>query len=82
MNRIGKWVALALLVVVVAGVVREPLFWKRYSSVLGQSSQLPLSLYEPRELIQGGNDPPAPRVAPDLESLGPEALEAAGWPWR
>jgi CubicO group peptidase (beta-lactamase class C family) len=73
---IGKWVALALLVVVVAGVAREPLFWKRYFAALGQAD-LPQSLYEPRELIQGGNDPPAPRVAPDLESLATEALEAA-----
>ena len=77
MKRILKWAVLALLVVAVAGVGREPLFWKRYFSALVQPSDLPLSFYEPRELISGGNEPPAPRVAPELESLDSKALEAA-----
>jgi CubicO group peptidase (beta-lactamase class C family) len=33
--------------------------------------------YEPRELVPGGNVPPAPRVAPALESLDITGLEAA-----
>jgi len=33
--------------------------------------------YQPRELVPGGNLPPAPRVAPALESLDPSGLEAA-----
>jgi len=31
----------------------------------------------PREVLTGGNEPPAPRVAPELESLDGRALEAA-----
>jgi len=31
----------------------------------------------PRELLAGGNEPPAPRVAPELESLDRGALQAA-----
>lgn len=36
-----------------------------------------VSDYEPRELVRGGNEPPAPRVAPELEQLDRAALEAA-----
>jgi CubicO group peptidase (beta-lactamase class C family) len=31
----------------------------------------------PRERVAGGNEPPAPRVAPELESLDPRSLEEA-----
>jgi CubicO group peptidase (beta-lactamase class C family) len=31
----------------------------------------------PRERVTGGNEPPAPRVAPELESLDPRSLEEA-----
>jgi len=33
--------------------------------------------YEPRELVPGGGQPPAPRVAPELEQLERAGLEAA-----
>ncbi|HET7756706.1 MAG TPA: serine hydrolase, partial [Steroidobacteraceae bacterium] len=33
--------------------------------------------YQPRELVPGGNEPPAPRVAPALELLDARALEQA-----
>ena len=33
--------------------------------------------YQPRELVSGGNQPPAPRVAPELELLDGAALEQA-----
>jgi len=33
--------------------------------------------YLPHELVTGGNNPPAPRVAPEMEQLDPAALEAA-----
>ena len=36
-----------------------------------------LATYEPRELVPGGNTPPAPRVTPELESLDPAGLAAA-----
>jgi CubicO group peptidase (beta-lactamase class C family) len=78
MRRIALGVALAVLVTSVVGIAREPLFWKRYYLALGRSpTSLPMSVYEPRELVQGGNEPPAPRVAPELESLDPRVLETA-----
>jgi len=36
-----------------------------------------VSTYEPRELVPGSNEPPAPRVAPELEQLERAALDAA-----
>jgi len=77
MKRIVKWTVLALLVIAAAGIAREPLFWQRYFSALALPSGLPPTFYEPRDLIAGGNEPPAPRVAPQLESLDTRALEAA-----
>ena len=50
------WAAVALIGAI-AGAV---LLWKGYAG----SQQHP-----PRELLAGGNEPPAPRVAPELESL-------------
>jgi CubicO group peptidase (beta-lactamase class C family) len=41
------------------------LLWNRYLAPL------------PRELVAGGNMPPAPRLAPEMEQLDPKALEAA-----
>ena len=58
------WAAVALIGAI-AGAV---LLWKGYAG----SQQHP-----PRELLAGGNEPPAPRVAPELESLDRRALEAA-----
>ena len=78
MKHFAKWLGLALLVIVGVGVARDPLFWKRYMHALGHSpAELPASFYEPRELVPGGNEPPAPRVAPELESLDRAALESA-----
>jgi CubicO group peptidase (beta-lactamase class C family) len=36
-----------------------------------------LERYQPRELVQGGNQAPAPRMSPDSELLDPGSLEAA-----
>ncbi|HEY8052469.1 MAG: serine hydrolase domain-containing protein [Steroidobacterales bacterium] len=69
----------AVLAVLVALLAHEggPLFWKRYAA----SQVLPATaierLYQPRELVAGGNEPPAPRVAPEQESLDPQSLEMA-----
>jgi len=41
------------------------LLWTRYLAPL------------PRERVAGGNEPPAPRVAPEAEQLDPKGLEAA-----
>ncbi len=36
-----------------------------------------LAAHQPLELVAGGNEPPAPRVAPELEKLDAQALAAA-----
>jgi CubicO group peptidase (beta-lactamase class C family) len=77
MKGVGKWIVLVLAVVALTGIAREPAFWKRYGLALVGSSGSDFSLYQPRELIAGGNEPPAPRVAPELESLDRKALETA-----
>src|ERR1700730_18564374 len=58
------WAAVPLMGAIAGGVLR----WKGYAG-----SQR----YPPRELLAGDNQPPAPRVAPELESLDRRALEAA-----
>jgi CubicO group peptidase (beta-lactamase class C family) len=71
---IGKWIFLALTVLAVLVWARDPVFWRRYFlAVFGSSA----SLYRPRERVAGGNQPPAPRVAPQLESLDPTSLQSA-----
>jgi CubicO group peptidase (beta-lactamase class C family) len=77
MRGIGKWVAVAVAVVIVLVLAREPVFWQRYFLALVGSSGPSASLYEPRELVAGAHEPPAPRVAPELESLDMKALEVA-----
>ena len=64
-----------LAVMAVLACARDPVFWQRYFLALSGGSSA--SLYEPRERVKGGNEPPAPRVAPQLESLDPKALQDA-----
>jgi CubicO group peptidase (beta-lactamase class C family) len=65
------WViaGLALLALVLGAVI-----WNRYLppqfAVMGRVDLA-------REMVTGGNSPPAPRVAPETEQLDPAALEAA-----
>ena len=61
---------LALLLVCLYG----PTLWRHYLEALAQRSA---PLYEPRERLSGGNEPLAPRVAPQLEQLDPQGLEEA-----
>ncbi len=68
---------LAVALVVVATIAREPVFWKRYFRAVTGNSAPSFPLYEPRERIAGGNEPPAPRVAPETEALDRKALEGA-----
>lgn len=56
--------------------VGSPLFWARYLRAQIGAATLP-AWYEPRELVAGGNEAPAPRVAPELEALDGHALETA-----
>ena len=66
------------LVLVAVAAIREPVFWKRYAIYAIHGGQdLPLSVYEPRERVEGGNTPPAPRVTPDLEMLNADSLVEA-----
>lgn len=74
MRGMGKWIVLALAVVAVLACARDPVFWHRYFLAISGSSA---SLYQPRELVAGGNEAPAPRVAPQLESLDPASLQSA-----
>jgi CubicO group peptidase (beta-lactamase class C family) len=60
---------LALLALLVAAVLWQPHLARFFG---GRDRD-----YEPRELVPGGNVPPAPRVAPALESLDPAGFEAA-----
>jgi CubicO group peptidase (beta-lactamase class C family) len=65
------------VVLAAAVVAREPVFWKRYFLAVTGNSGPSSSLYQPRERIAGGDQPSAPRVAPELEQLDTKALEAA-----
>ena len=71
---IGKWVLAAVVVAGVLVFARDPIFWQRYMLLRSGS---PASLYEPRELIAGSNEPVAPRVAPESESLESQSLQTA-----
>lgn len=74
----SKWTAVVLAALAMLVIAHDPLFWKRYFQVLAHGAgAVPLSFYEPRELVSGGNQSPAPRVAPASESLDLKALEAA-----
>ncbi len=77
MKSVGKLLALALAAAAVVVVAREPVFWKRYFLAVSGNSGPSSSLYQPRERVAGGNQPTAPRVDPQLESLDPRGLEAA-----
>jgi CubicO group peptidase (beta-lactamase class C family) len=72
---VPKLAALAgvLFLLVVLFVLGPPL-WTRYLDALARRSAV---LYQPRELLGGGNAPPAPRVLPGTELLDPRALEEA-----
>jgi len=59
------WAGAVALIGAIAGGV---LLWNGYAG---------LPQHPPRELLAGGNEPPAPRVAPELESLDRRALQAA-----
>src|SRR5690348_5585903 len=79
MRVIGKWVLLAVIVVGALAVARDPVFWQRYflfrAGLLRFGSVA--ALYEPRELIAGGNQPAAPHVEPGLEGLDTRSLDTA-----
>jgi CubicO group peptidase (beta-lactamase class C family) len=73
-----KWTALAVVVAAVLVVAREPLYWLRRLTVAAHGGgELPQSFYTPRVVVQGSNQPPAPRERPDAEQLDTAALQTA-----
>jgi CubicO group peptidase (beta-lactamase class C family) len=68
----------AVAFTIIETVGSDPLFWKRRVLLaLVSPSHLPEAYYEPTQLIEGGNGPAPPRVAPDQEKLSRDALEQA-----
>lgn len=60
-----------------AAFLAAPLFWERYLAAgMLPPARVP-AWYRPRERLAGDDQPPAPRVAPGLESLDSPGLEAA-----
>jgi len=57
--------------------MRSPLFWERYLSAHAEPLAGVPAWYQPRERLAGGDQPVAPRVTPELESLESQALTAA-----
>jgi CubicO group peptidase (beta-lactamase class C family) len=79
-SRVWILVALTLGLVVLAGLgvfLSAPHFWERYlSAATAPAAPLP-AWYQPRELVAGDSQPPAPHVTPELESLDARALANA-----
>ncbi len=65
---------LAVLALAVIAAVFAPSLWQHYLDALARRSA---PLHQPRERVLGGNEPPAPRVAPETELIDPRALEQA-----
>jgi CubicO group peptidase (beta-lactamase class C family) len=64
----------AAILLLLAAALLGPGLWRNYLDALARRSA---PLYQPRERVAGGNEPPAPRVAPAEESLSSAALEEA-----
>lgn len=81
MKRIAPLIAMAavaLVVVCLLIVARQPQYWmERVRALVGGGADVPLSFYQPRERVPGGDRPPAPRVAPAQEMLSAGPLQAA-----
>jgi CubicO group peptidase (beta-lactamase class C family) len=82
MKRRGAWLPVALggaLLVLgaLAAFMGSPLFWERYLGAHTQARVRVPAWYQPRERVAGADQPPAPRVVPELESLESQALTAA-----
>jgi len=76
-SRAVMWLLLALVIAILVTLAREPVFWKRYFLALAGATSASSPLYQPREMITGDYQPPAPRVVPELESLNSKSLETA-----
>jgi len=71
-----KLLLLTLAVLCGAALLVAPRLWRVYRGThAGAATEF--AAYEPRELVPGGAQPLAPRVAPELEQLERAGLEAA-----
>jgi CubicO group peptidase (beta-lactamase class C family) len=75
--KVIAWSAALAVLVALLALGQASLFWRRYAASLLLPATAASSIYQPRELIPGGNEPPAPHVTPELESLDVRSLEAA-----
>jgi CubicO group peptidase (beta-lactamase class C family) len=71
----AKPLAVGVAGLALLGLALGLLLWRAQLAPLLHRVAAPV--YEPRELVPGGNEPPAPRVAPEQEQLEPAGLEAA-----
>jgi len=69
--------AAPVVLAALAMVLAAPRFWQRYLTAAAEPGWRLPSWYQPRELVAGDSQPPAPHVAPELESLTGQALEMA-----
>ncbi len=69
--------ALPALVALAAAVLLGVTLWWHLWPRAPLAAHEALAAYEPRELVSGGDQPPAPRVAPQLEQLESAGLAAA-----
>ena len=69
--------ALPAIVALAAAVLLGATLWWRLGPRAPLAAHEALAAYEPRELVSGGDQPPAPRVAPQLEQLESAGLTAA-----
>jgi len=79
-RRALQWAALGSALGVLSALavfMGSPLFWERYLGAHLQARERVPGWYQPRERVAGAEQPPAPRVAPELESLQARALTAA-----
>jgi CubicO group peptidase (beta-lactamase class C family) len=75
---IAALVAALTLLTLLGALAGRSLFWSRYLAGVGHAAYaLPPGVLTPRARIEGGNEPPAPRVQPQLEGLDPQALARA-----
>jgi CubicO group peptidase (beta-lactamase class C family) len=67
----------SLLLAALATFMSAPLFWERYLAAHSERGAAVPAWYQPRELLAGAYQAPAPRVTPELESIDAHQLEAA-----
>lgn len=70
MKGLAKWIIVVPVTLAVLVIARDP---GHFLDMTGATE----ALHQPRERIAGSDEPPAPRVAPELEALDSKSLQAA-----